>query len=96
MEADKDKKHRTVIHVELIKDDGNEHYYFGSIACIYDYFSVNDIGIGYGSLRNYGLSPEKPYKNSKCVIRKGVLLSKNSKRGEWIKNRLSVETGGKL
>ena len=76
-----DKKQRTVIHLELIKDGGNEHYYFGSIANIYEYFSAQDLGIGYGSLRNYGLSPDNPYKNSKCIIRKGILLSKSGNRG---------------
>ena len=80
-EKQSDKKERTVIHVELIKDHGdNEHYYFGSIANIYEHFST-DLGITYGSLRNYGLSPDKPYKNSKCIIRKGSLLSKSGNRG---------------
>ena len=95
-EKQSDKKQRTVIHLELIRDGGNEHYYFGSIANIYEYFSAQDLGIGYGALRNYGLSPDKSYKNSKCLIRKGILLSKNSKRGEWIKNRLSLPMGDKL
>lgn len=80
-QADKDKKYRTVIHLELIQESEPKHYYFGSIANVYEYFSANDIGIGYGALRNYGLSPDKPYKNSKCIIRKGSLLSKSGNRG---------------
>lgn len=76
--CEQDKKERTVIHLEI----NDKHYYFGSIANIYEYFSNEDIGIGYGALRNYGLSHENPYKNKKCIIRKGVLLSKSSGRGK--------------
>lgn len=65
----KEKQERTVVHLEM-----NEvHWYFGSLAAIYQLFDKEDIGISYGSLKNYGLSPEKPYKNKLCVIRKGIL-----------------------
>lgn len=77
VEKDKDKQERTVIHLEI---DG-EHHYFGSIVSIYDFFSPKDVGVVYGTLRNYGLSPEHPYKNAKCTIRKGVLHQKAGKRG---------------
>lgn len=70
---------RQVIHLQL----GEEHHYFGSMAAIYDHFSKEQIGISYGSLRNYGLSPGKPYRNDKCgvVIRVGVLIAKEGNRG---------------
>lgn len=74
------KQERTVIHIEI---DG-KHHYFGSIANIYEYFDTEIIGISYGSLRNYGLSSDKPYQNNKCIIRKGVLLAKPSNRGKKI------------
>lgn len=74
-----EKQQRTVIHLQLIEVD--EHHYFGSIANMYEYFSAEQLGIAYSSLRNYGLSHEHPYKNSKCVIRKGVLLAKSGNRG---------------
>lgn len=74
-----EKKERTVIHVHLKENDS--HHYFGSVANIYEFYSVDDIGIGYGSLRNYGLSIEKPYENTKCIIRKGLLLAKSGNRG---------------
>ncbi len=73
------KKERTVIHLYMKLSDS--HHYFGSIANIFEHFHQEEIGISYGSLRNYGLSPTKSYKNAKCVIRKGVLLSKVSNRG---------------
>ncbi|MDE7153714.1 MAG: hypothetical protein K2O00_04630 [Muribaculaceae bacterium] len=72
-----EKVERTVIHLEI----NGEHHYFGSIANMYEYFTPQQLGISYGALRNFGLSPEKPYKNFKCTIRKGQLLSKSGGRG---------------
>ena len=70
---------RQVIHLQ----HGEAHYYFGSVAAMYDHFSKDDIGISYGSIRNYGLSPTKPYKNDKTgvIIREGVLITKEGNRG---------------
>ena len=70
---------RQVIHLQ--RDE--EHYYFGSVAAMYDHFNREEIGISYGSLRNYGLSPDKPYRNEKTgvVIRVGVLIAKEGNRG---------------
>ena len=73
------EKERTVIHLQIIETD--EHHYFGSIANIYQYYTSEQLGITYSSLRNYRLSNEHPYKNKKCVIRKGLLLSKEGNRG---------------
>lgn len=73
------EKERTVIHLHLL--EGDEHHYFGSIANIFQYYTSEELGIAYSSLRNYGLSSEHPYTNKKCVIRKGLLLSKSGKRG---------------
>ena len=71
------EKERTVIHLEI----NGEHHYYGSVANMYEFYSAEELGIGYASLRNYGLTAEHPYHNSKCIIRKGVLLSKIGKRG---------------
>jgi hypothetical protein len=72
-----EKVERTVIHLEI----GGAHHYFGSIANMFEYFTPQQLGISYGALRNFGLSSEKPYTNSKCTIRKGLLLSKSGGRG---------------
>lgn len=72
-----EKIERTVIHLEI----NGEHHYYGSIANLYEYYTPQELGISYGALRNYGLSTEKPYTNSKCTIRKGLLLSKSGGRG---------------
>jgi len=47
-----------------------------SMANIFEHFSKEEVGISFGSLRNYGLSFENPYENKKVVIRKGILQAK--------------------
>ena len=59
----------------------DKHYYFGSVANIFEHFDKEALGISYGSLRNYGLTESKPYQNDKCIIRKGKLLQKSGNRG---------------
>lgn len=88
MDENKEKKERTVIHLHLLETD--EHHYFGSLANMYEFYDADTLGISYGSLRNYGLSNEKPYRNKLCVIRKGVLLSKSTNRGGNIKRLHSL------
>jgi len=74
MENKQTKKERTVIHLHLKEND--THHYFGSMANIFEHFTKEQIGISFGSLRNYGLSPTKPYENKKVIIRKGILQAK--------------------
>lgn len=69
-------KTRKVIHLELFKD--NSHHYFGSLKALCDTFGKDDIGIVYSSLRAVNISETKEYRNPKCVIRQGVIItSKN-------------------
>ena len=68
---------RKVIHLQK---DGRD-YYFGSVSAIFSIFTKDDLGISYGSLRNYGLSPEHPYSNGKIVIKEGILISAKGERG---------------
>lgn len=75
--SSKMEKERTVIHLEI----NGEHHYYGSVANMYEFYTSEKLGITYASLRNYGLSAERPYQNKKCIIRKGVLLSKSGGRG---------------
>ena len=83
MEDNKTKQERTVIHLYFKEKD--EHFYFGSMANIFEHFSKEDIGIIFGSLRNYGLSTGKPYENKKVIIRKGILKAKPKKPQKYIK-----------
>ena len=73
-----EKMNRKVIHLQI-----NEmHYYFGSLRALTKQFSGESIGIEYGRLRNYGLSENKPYVNTKCIIRKGILKTIEGGRGQ--------------
>lgn len=60
-----------VFHVELLAD--GTHHYFGSKKAITDHLSKEQIGIGYGALRNAQLTSEIPFINKKCIIREGLL-----------------------
>jgi hypothetical protein len=73
---------RTVIHLQIEE----QHYYFGSIKAIYNQFNSTQIGISYGSLRNFGLAENKSYTNSKCTIRKGLLKAIEGGRGKYNRN----------
>ena len=69
---------RKVIHLHK---DGEDHY-FGSLSAIFSVFSKEDIGIGYGALRNYGITSEHPYVNNKITIKEGILISAKGERGK--------------
>jgi hypothetical protein len=69
---------RKVIHLHK----NGEDYYFGSVSAIFSVFSKDDIGIGYGALRNYGISPEHPYTNERVTVKEGVLITAKGARGK--------------
>jgi hypothetical protein len=77
MEEKKTKQERTVIHLYLKEKD--EHHYFGSMANIFEFYTKDEIGISFGSLRNFGLSPDNHYENKRVIIRKGILQAKPQK-----------------
>lgn len=72
---------RTVIHLQL----GDAHEYFGSPSSMYDKHTSDELGISQASLNNYfyklPVDAEPTYRNSKCIIRKGLLYTKPSTRG---------------
>lgn len=70
------ERERKVVHLQI----GDEHYYYGSVANLCEFNSVERIGISYGALRNYALNENNPYVNSKCVIRVGRLSSKKREK----------------
>lgn len=73
----KDKFEKTVIHLTI--KDKDVHSYYGSVSCIYEHYTEDEIGIKYNSLRNFGISEDKPYENKNVIIRKGKLLTKDRK-----------------
>ena len=70
-----EKFEKTVIHLYLKAT--NSHSYYGSVSCIYDHYTEDEIGIKYTSLRNYKIEEDKPYENKKVIIRKGKLHTKD-------------------
>ena len=69
---------RKIIHLHINGQD----YYFGSLAAIYSTFTKEETGISYGSLRNYGITPERPYTNDKVAIKEGILITAKGDRGK--------------
>lgn len=56
------------------------HFYFGSKAAIYDWFTPADIGVSYSRLRAINLKEQ--YENDKCIIRLGELHRVSTNRGK--------------
>lgn len=72
---------RKVIHVELAEPyNGERHYYFGSVAAIYDTLPKEIVGIEKESLWNAMRSGE--YRGRKATIRGGRLSTKETNRGK--------------
>ncbi len=78
-------KELKVIHLELFKD--NSHHYFGSLKALCDTYKKDDIGIVYSSLRAVNLSETKEYRNPKCVIRQGILITAPKKSDDTVKEK---------
>lgn len=73
------KQQRKVYHVEF-KGTGR-HYYFGSLAAIFDRFTVDQIGTQIETFwydHDFDLSP---YQNDKVIVRFGYLVTKEGGRG---------------
>ena len=75
------KQERKVIHVGFTdpQQGYRKHYYFGSVAAIYDILPKDIVGISKEALWSalkYG-----EYRGRKAIIRRGVIISKQTKRG---------------
>ena len=74
------KQERKIFHVyvKCSKID----YYFGSMKAIFSTLNKDCIGIQYQSLVSYFHTNDTGlYENTKCFIRKGVLITQATKRG---------------
>jgi hypothetical protein len=67
----------TVYHVSFGDDDNT---YFGSISAIFDIFTPERLGVSKSRLWSYGITPERPYRNNRIIIRKGVIIRKKGNR----------------
>ena len=70
----------TCIHLEFLTNQ--THFYFGSISAIYELFNKENIGVAKQTLYQFKIEQGKPYKNSKCIIRKGDFRRKKGNRGK--------------
>ena len=68
---------KTIYHVSFGDDD---NHYFGSIAAIFDRFTPQELGVSQSRLYDVAITPEKPYKNGKIVIRKSLICRKKTNR----------------
>ena len=71
------KQERKVIHLEL----GGEHYYYGSIASLFEEFNEEILGFSYYKVKN-NLGRLGMMQNDKCIIRQGSLKAKAGNRGK--------------
>ena len=76
------KQQRKVIHIELTDPPTGyrKHYYFGSVAAIYDTLPKEIIGISKEAL--WGTLKSREHRGRKAIIRQGVVISKQTERGK--------------
>ena len=58
---------------------GGRHYYFGSIASIYEAFTPSELGVSIHTLWAHKISEEHPYIGKLCEVRKGEIKRKKNK-----------------
>jgi hypothetical protein len=81
MKTTKKKKSATVTRVVFYHpphNDGNTVFYFGSLAAIYDSFTVDEIGCNLSTLWKARICPGNMHIGRKCVISKEFLQRKNN------------------
>ena len=68
---EKKKQERAIVHLEK---DGH-HYYYGNLKALTDHWDKDAIGVSYAYLQNLNISDEKPYRNDKCIIHRGFIVT---------------------
>ena len=68
----KKKQERKVVHLQL----GDKHYYYGSIAQLFEDFTKEQLGISYYQAKNNLKKAEDFIATEKCIIRRGILRTK--------------------
>lgn len=71
MAAINGKQERAVVHLQM----EDRHYYYGNLKALCEHWDKDALGVAYNYLKNYQLSPEKPYIGKKCIIRKGIIIT---------------------
>lgn len=68
---EKKRQERALVHLEK---DGR-HYYYGNLKALTDHWNKDEIGVSYTYLKNLNINADKPFKNDKCIIRRGVIIT---------------------
>lgn len=71
------KQIRAIVHLEK---DG-QHFYYGNLKALTDNWDKDSIGVSYSYLKNLNIPFNKPYKNDKCIIRRGEIITSSRKKG---------------
>ena len=59
---------------------GGRHYYFGSIASIYEAFTPNELGVSIHTLWAYKITEGHPYIGKQCEVRRGEIRRKRQQK----------------
>lgn len=73
--AEKKKQERAIVHLEV----NGKHYYYGNLKALCDNWGKDIIGVSHTYLKNLNISDEKPFRNGKCIIRRGVIVTSSRK-----------------
>ena len=76
MDEEKKKQERAIVHLEV---DG-QHYYYGNLKALCDHWTKERIGVGHSYLRNVKITPDSPFRNKYCTIRRGVIVTSPKKQ----------------
>ena len=68
---EKKKQERAIVHLEK---DG-KHYYYGNLKALTDNWSKEQIGVSHSYLKNLNISTDNPFRNNKCTIYRGVIVT---------------------
>ena len=71
----KKKQERAIVHLEK---DG-QHSYYGNLKALTDHWNKDAIGVSYTYLKNLNITEENPYRNDKCIIRRGIIVTSGRK-----------------
>ena len=69
--ADSKKQERAIVHLEI---DGR-HSYYGNLKALTDHWPKETLGVSYTYLQTLNIDESKPYKNDKCIIRRGIIIT---------------------
>ncbi len=71
----KKKQERAIVHLEK---DGH-HYYYGNLKALCDHWGKDALGVSYSYLKNLNIPENNPFRNGKCVIRRGIIVTSAKK-----------------